>query len=240
MAINVPTGIKKILSDNEDTMLVCGVVYKNDIVVPAKFLGHYYGLNPRAVTAWEDRGLRAHELSLPRLKMYGLASTLRWYKNNTDMTQSARSSKIDPPTDTIDDEEDFSDVELDKVSKQEAERRYEIERVKNMMMKNDELDGKLVPVDDKDMALSSQAVMHVSMIRNITKSLPQMAQHKDAADIQEILTGMFESHVSEVKKISNKKFETDDTLYDIISSVISALGAEIEPSRIIQAINDIR
>jgi len=233
----------KLLEANPKMNLVKTDVYFADgrLLVPRIFVQEDMGVTSRSIMNWEKQGLESSPLSLPKLKLYDWKQLRQWHKENIDQKQSARSKtkNVEIDEDALDEDNPFAHLDLDKVPKVEAERRKEIEAVKKLMMQNDELEGKLVSVDDLDKAMAEQAAIHISDKTNDEKTLPTLLANKSKEEISNLLYKHNQDKIETLGRIVAKEFDCDETLYDVIFEVLGKFDAGISPKEIIKAINGI-
>lgn len=233
----------KMKEANPKVKLVQTNVYFADgrLLVPRIFVQEDMGVTSRSIMNWEKQGLEPSELSLPKLKLYDAKQLKQWHKENIDQKQSARSKtrNVEIDEDELDEDNPFAHMDLDKVPKVEAERRKEIEAVKKLMMQNDELEGRLVSVDDLDKAMAEQAAIHISDKTNDEKTLPTLLANKSQEEISELLYKHNQDKIETLGRIVAKEFDCDETLYDVIFSVLEKFDEGVSPKDIIKAVNDI-
>lgn len=212
------------------------------LLVPRIFVQEDMGVTSRSIMNWEKQGLECSSLSLPKLKLYDWKELRRWHKDNIDQKQSARSSKnrdVEIDEDDVDDDNPFANMDLDKVPKVEAERRKEIEAVKKLMMQNDELEGRLVSVDDLDKAMAEQAAIHISDKTNDEKTLPTLLANKSQEEISNLLYKHNQDKIETLGRVVAKEFDCDETLYDVIFAVLEKFDDGVSPKEIIKVIDGI-
>lgn len=234
----------KLHEAHPDIKITSTVVYfaDNRLLVPRIYVQEDMGVTSRSIMNWEKQGLEASPLSLPKLKLYDAKQLKQWHRDNIDQKQSARSSKnrdVDIDEDDLDEDNPFASMDLDKVPKVEAERRKEIEAVKKLMMQNDELEGKLVSVEALDKAMAEQAVMHIADKTNDEKTLPTLLENKSKEEISNILYRHNQDKIETLGRIVAKEFDCDETLYDIVFTILEKLDSNVSPNHIIKAINGI-
>lgn len=233
----------KMKEANPKVKLVQTNVYFADgrLLVPRIFVQEDMGVTSRSIMNWEKQGLEPSELSLPKLKLYDAKELKQWHKENIDQKQSARSKtrNVEIDEDELDEDNPFAHMDLDKVPKVEAERRKEIEAVKKLMMQNDELEGRLVSVDDLDKAMAEQAAIHISDKTNDEKTLPTLLANKSQEEISELLYKHNQDKIETLGRIVAKEFDCDETLYDVINAVLEKFDEGVSPKDIIKAVNDI-
>lgn len=220
------------------------VVYfaDNRLLVPRVFVQEDMGVTSRSIMNWEKQGLDSSPLSLPKLKLYDLKQLRQWHKDNIDQKQSARSSRgrdVELDEDADDEDNPFANMDLDKVPKVEAERRKEIEAVKKLMMQNDELEGRLVSVDDLDKAMAEQAAIHISDKTNDEKTLPTLLANKSQEEISNLLYKHNQDKIETLGRIVAKEFDCGETLYDVIFAVLEKFDDGVSPKEIIKVIDGI-
>ncbi len=80
---------------NPDKEIIAITVYfiNGVLHVTKAFIAQSMGVSERAVTTWQQQGLKRSEYSLPRFNLYDFEYVERWHKNNIDQKQSQRRKK---------------------------------------------------------------------------------------------------------------------------------------------------
>jgi len=231
--------IHQLESAHPDKKIVAHELYEIDgeILGGKKFVSSDMSVSERHITEWEKKGFKASPLSLPRLKLYNIKDLRKWHKDNVDQKQSKRrNSDIIDGTEEKDEHNKYAHLPIDEVPQVEAMRRKEIAALKKLLLQNDELEGRLVPADDLDRAMAEQAAMHISDKMNDEKTLPTLLENKSAEEISELLYEHNQEKVNMLKRIVQKEFVCDNTLYDIIFEILLKLEEDVNPDKIVEAI----
>ena len=204
-----------------------------------KGLAAIFGVQPTSIQGMKRKGLEIAEVSLPRLNLFDVDRSINWFKNNTDLSRATRRLSA-PQVETGEEEENpYSDVDLDKVPKAEAERRKEIEAVKKLILQNKALEGESIPIDDVDKNMATQAATHISHLTNSEKILPDLLENKSASDIQEILNDHNQKQIEQLYRITNSNIDSDAELYDVIQKVIDKIDLGVGVDAIMKGIDKV-
>ncbi len=164
-------------------------------------------------------------------------STIQLYSIHDIMATQSKGDICDDDADG-----DETSAPLEKVSIEEAKRRTEIERVKNLRLKNAQLIGELIPADQVDRELATQAALHISLLRNEQSVFPNILENKKREEIESIVMSYHHEEISRLGRILEKRSKEDigapvmsDLIYgileklddgDTIESMMDALGIE--------------
>ncbi len=136
------------------------------------------------------------------------------------------------------DENDFDDesgLSLEKVSLEEAKRRAEVEKVKNMRLKNAQLLGELIPSDQVDRELATQAALHISLLRNEQAVFPNLLEHKSREEI-EVLVRQY--HHDEIQRLHREleKRNLEALNSPVISDLILGILQKLDDGETVEGI----
>jgi len=168
------------------------------VLVTEKFLSDFYGVSGRTIRLWREKGLPLDPITVHNLNLYNLIDVINWQIENV----KGKSSIIKQTQRDFDDE---SDLDLSEVSKDEADRRLQIQKVLNEEIKHKELTGKLIPAEDTDKALAEIGAVHVAQYRGDLKLLPMLLENKPKHEITKILDEHYASRIEDMHKITNVK-----------------------------------
>ena len=194
------------------------------------------------IADWERKGLEEAQFSTRKLKLFPMDDLISWYKANTDVKQSKRTNKnisVNIGVEEEEDEDSEENTDLDKVTKQEAERRKEIEAVKKLMMQNKILNGENISIDDVDKNLATQAATHISHLSNSEKILPNLLENKSASDIQDILNEHNQMQIEQLYRITNKELTGEHELFDVFMKVINKIDDGVSVEVILEGVDKI-
>ena len=170
------------------------------VLVTEKFLSDFFGVSGRAVRLWREKGLPLDPITVHNLNLYNLIDVIKW---NLDNVKDGKSSIIlsKQTTNTVDE----SKVDLKDASKDEADRRLQIQKVLNEEIKHKELTGKLIPAEDTDKALAEIGAVHIAQYRGDLKLLPMLLENKPKHEITKLLDEHYASRIEDMNKITNVK-----------------------------------
>ena len=170
------------------------------VLVTEKFLSDFFGVSGRAVRLWREKGLPLDPITVHNLNLYNLIDVIKW---NLDNVKDGKSSIIlsKQTTNTVDE----SKVDLKDASKDEADRRLQIQKVLNEEIKHKELTGKLIPAEDTDKALAEIGAVHIAQYRGDLKLLPMLLENKPKHEITKLLDEHYASRIEDMNKIANVK-----------------------------------
>lgn len=170
------------------------------VLVTEKFLSDFFGVSGRAVRLWREKGLPLDPITVHNLNLYNLIDVIKW---NLDNVKDGKSSIIlNKQTTGVVDE---SNVDLKDASKDEADRRLQIQKVLNEEIKHKELTGKLIPAEDTDKALAEIGAVHIAQYRGDLKLLPMLLENKPKHEITKLLDEHYASRIEDMHKIVNVK-----------------------------------
>ena len=170
------------------------------VLVTEKFLSDFFGVSGRAVRLWREKGLPLDPITVHNLNLYNLIDVIKW---NLDNVKDGKSSIIlnKQTTNSFDE----SKVDLKDASKDEADRRLQIQKVLNEEIKHKELTGKLIPAEDTDKALAEIGAVHIAQYRGDLKLLPMLLENKPKHEITKLLDEHYASRIEDMNKIANVK-----------------------------------
>jgi len=231
--------LKKLISNNSTKDVKSEEMFFVDSIELAtvSYITTSMNCTSNTILYWEKKGLEKSSLSTRGLKLFDIKYLREWYAKNIDQTKSASSGDI--YTEEIDNENDFSGIDLDKVPKVEAERRKEIEAVKKLMMQNKILNGENISIDDVDKNLATQAATHISHLTNSEKILPDLLENKSASDIQDILSEHNQMQIEQLFRITNKELSGEHELFDVFQKVIDKIDDGIKVEDLIEGMDKI-
>jgi len=122
---------------------------------------------------------------------------------------------------------------IDDISIDEAKRRAEIEKVKNLQLKNAALLGEMIASDEVDRELATQAALHISLLRNEQAVFPNLLEGKSREDIDRIVRQYHHEEIERLNGIIEKRSKEKlgaPVLSNLIYGVIKKLsdGESIE------------
>ena len=218
-------------------MVLDAQIFLNDRrLVSRRDLRRVWNCSDETLKGYAKRGLPKHELSSTNFSVYDLRSSEEWRTANVDPKAGGALRKSRQEFDP-EDENSEVDVDIDKISYDEADRRKKITDLKLSMLKVAEAEGRLVPADDLDKAMAEQAIMHKTDKLNDEKVLPLLLEGKSASEIATLLYEHNQERLAQYDKLINTEFTTTATLYDIVEAVLQALAEGISPDQIVEAVN---
>ena len=173
------------------------------VLVTEKFLSDFFGVSGRAVRLWREKGLPLDGITVHNLNLYNLIDVIKWHLEN--VKEGSKSAIIIPHLNKGNDYGDESNLDLSEVSKDEADRRLQIQKVKNEEIKHKELTGKLIPAEDTDKVLAELGAVHVAQYRGDLKLLPMLLENKPKHEITKLLDEHYQSRIEDMHKITNVK-----------------------------------
>ena len=171
------------------------------VLVTENFLSDFYGITGRTVRVWREKGLQLDAITVHNLNLYNLIDVIHWHLVN--VKAGSKSAKI--KVQDYDYENDESNVDLENVSKDEADRRLQIQKVKNEEIKHKELIGQLIPAENTDKAMAELGAIHVAQYRGDLKLLPMLLENKPKHEITKLLDDHYQARIEDMHKLANKK-----------------------------------
>jgi DNA-binding transcriptional MerR regulator len=178
------------------------------VLVTEKFLSQFYNVTDRTIRLWKEKGLKVDPITVHNLNLFNLVDAIQWQLDNVDSKKSSIIKTDNKPT-----YEDELSLDLSKVSKEEADRRLQIQKVLNEEIKHKELTGKLIPAEDTDKALAELGAVHVAQYRGDLKLLPMLLENKPKHEISKLLDEHYKTRVEDMHKLVNVKNHTV-TIYE--------------------------
>jgi len=178
------------------------------VLVTERFLSDFYGVSGRAIRLWREKGLPLDAITVKHLNLYNLSVVINW--NLKNIKQKSKSSFIDEDINTE------LHKNIKEVTKEEADRRLQIQKVLIEQLKHDELVGKLVRADDLDKTLAEQAVMHKVSYMEDLETLPTLLQDMSKSSISNFLQDHYANRMENALTLMTKVFKEEDTLHSII------------------------
>jgi hypothetical protein len=196
------SSLKKLVKNYPDMKIESteSYVINGELVCTTNFITSLYNIHRNQIGKWVKQGLQPHRYSLPKLMLFSPIDVILWHKTNIKSTSKA--SKF-AGSDKYD--EDESKKDLSEVSKDEADRRLQIQKVLNEEIKHKELIGKLIPAEDTDKALAELGAVHVAQYRGDLKLLPMLLENKPKHEIQKLLDAHYKARVEDMDKLSKVK-----------------------------------
>lgn len=212
-------------------------IFLNDRrLVSRRDLRRVWNCSDETLKGYAKKGLPKHELSSTNFSVYDLRISEEWRTANVDPKAGGALRKSRQEFDP-DDEDSEVDLDIEKISYDEADRRKKITDLKLSMLKVAEAEGRLVPADDLDKAMAEQAIMHKTDKLNDEKVLPLLLEGKSASEIATLLYEHNQERLAQYDKLINTEFTATATLYDIVETVLQALTEGISPDQIVEAVN---
>ena len=223
--------VKFIKNNDDKDISLEEVCFVNGIeLVTVSYIMKSMGCIRDTISKWEKKGLARSELSERGMPLFDIKMLRKWYKNNIDHKQAARTSKNKVVEIEDDDDNPFAHLDIDSVPQQEAERRKSIESVKKLVLQNRLLDGESISITASDKNLATQAATHISHLTNSEKILPDLLENKSASDIQEILNDHNQMNIEQLYRLTNNELTGEHELFDIFYKIIEKIddGVDIE------------
>ena len=175
-----------------------------------------FQVTERTLHHWETRGFEISKYSVGSVKLYDIFELRLWYNSNIDQSRNAKNNLKVKATDKQNSlENEFEGVSLDSVPITEAQRRKEIEAVKKLVLQNKLISGESIDIEDVDRNLATQAATHIAHLTNSEKILPDLLEHKDSSDIQDIINEHNQMSIEHLYQLTNKEISGDHELYDV-------------------------
>jgi len=226
---------EKLAATNKGMVLDVQVLLNDRRLVSRRDLRRVWNCSDETLKGYAKRGLPKHELSSTNFSVYDLRSSDEWRTANVDPKAGGALRKsrqeFDPES-----EDSEVDVDIEKISYDEADRRKKITDLKLSMLKVSEAEGKLVPADDLDKAMAEQAIMHKTDKLNDEKVLPLLLENKSASEIATLLYEHHQERLAQYDKLINLEFSSPITLYDIVATVLNVLAEGRTPDEIVEAV----
>jgi hypothetical protein len=102
-------------------------------------------------------------------------------------------------------------------------------------MKEKNMAGELISIEDIDKAMAEQAVLHKTDIVNSEKIFPNLLENLEKSEIVKILKDQNQQRLESLDALIKKEFKCEETLYEVIIEVLEKLKEE-EPIDIINKI----
>lgn len=210
------------------------------VQVSSEMLEKLFHVSPRQVNTWQSKGLEKSEWSRPKIKLFDLEYAIKWRNTNIKESHSGRTKKQREIKVNPDGSIDERDLDIDDVSKEEAERRQMILKAKNEEIKLKEALGELVKAEDTDKAMAEQAVIHVANYQTDIKLLPLVLEYKSSGEIKGILDEHYEERISKLDKLMHKVVNVPDTIMDAVMEIVENINMGIKMSVTVKAIKSLR
>jgi len=226
----------------EDNIIGVEVFFINNVLhVNRKFLEKYMPTTDQTMRNWEKVGLRVSPYSFGRTKIYDLIYVLKWHKSNIDQEQSAKANRREGEGIPLDDEDQvlvqinkYGNLPLNQVPSVEADRRKSIAHVRKLLWQNDELEGKLISIEDIDKNMDTQARIHKTHMSMGEKNLPMLLSGKPIDEMEEIIHKYNQAQLDQLHSLMQKEYDSDETLSDIIDVALDLLSDGKNPKKIIK------
>jgi len=205
--------------------------YEHKLLLTVAQIAKIYGVSRNAVQRWDKP---KSERSDGVTKLYDAKKIILWHKDNINIKQSQRRSKVD--TREPSGENPFSDLPDSDVPKEELERRNEYEKLRKSRLNNEILEGNYIPVDDVDKTMATLAVMLMSSLKNHEKSAPTELANKKSHEIHKLIKDAHYDVTDRLDRLVKKEFDCDETLYEVIGAALKSLDKGMTPKEIIDRI----
>ena len=196
---------------NMDIVTADSFIINGELLCSVSFFVALYSVDRRQIPKWVKLGLKPHKFSLPKLLLFNPLDLVLWHKANIKSTSKA--SKF---ADTGKYDKDESELDLKDVSKDEADRRLQIQKVLIEGLKHKELQGQLVRADDLDKTLAEQAVMHKVCYMEDLETLPTLLQGMSKEEITDFLQDHYANRMENARELITKVYAEEDTLHEIV------------------------
>ena len=215
------------------------------ILVHRQDLSVILGVSTQSIKNYENKGLTRWGKSPNRVPMYNLINAIDWYRANIDTKHRATESNVEEESKDvqmwIEEFKKWENVPLKYLPKDEIERRREIEKYEQDSTKTKFSKGELVEADKQDLAMAEQAIIHISHLKSYKKLFPTLIPG-DASVIKSIVDKEFSRGVAELNKLVNpidERLEDDnDTLYDVVETLLSLLAKGESPKVLKAKLNE--
>ncbi len=234
--------LKKKYLENKIEEKSCFIIDKN-LYGGLFVIGAIFGVKPVTVKDWLNEGLVYSDFKVGSIHLIKVKTAVDWYRENK--RQSFARNKEKPKGKPIalpsqkDVEKMMNPANLEDLTQHEQDyldKLKTIEDIHTKRIKRKEAEGLLVNADDLDKAMSEQATIHLSDIANDEKVLPTILSNKSEQEIDII----FKQHKLErkkmIEKVVNKAYRCEETIIDVVQSVLKKMAENIEPDEIIRRI----
>jgi phage terminase Nu1 subunit (DNA packaging protein) len=201
-------------------------------VVSSNYLQQIWGVTDKTIRNYISQGMPVSKFSSSRFKIFDLIECISWRMATIDMSKSNVSKVQQKESQEETQESIVFEANRRKIiadaDKAEAEAKISQMKEKNMA-------GELISIEDIDKAMAEQAVLHKTDIVNSEKIFPNLLENLEKSEIVKILKDQNQQRLESLDALIKKEFKCEETLYEVIIEVLEKLKEE-EPIDIINKI----
>lgn len=195
---------------------------QNREVVTKRELMLLWKVDRKTIERYVGKGMPVHECSLKAFQVFDIVMCEEWRNKNINKSQSLKASKTKNIGVNIssDEEYDESDMELDDVSTEEAERRLKIKDniIKNYKIK--ELSGEFIKSETTDKITAELGATFIGWLVNSRETLSRDLANKSKGEIFSMLDDHFGKFINDLGKRLNTEYTEDHiTTYEFLHIV---------------------
>lgn len=208
--------------------------------VGTKFLELFFNVSERQIRNWKKKGFKESKHSQTKLTLFDLNYAIQWNAENISKSASKKTDSRRNISFNPDGTKNESNLPIDEVSKDEAERRQLIMKAKNEEIKYKEAVGELIPAEDQDRAMAELAAIHLSQYQNDKKLLPIILEKKSKQEIISTLDEHYADRIDTMDKLVHKEMDIPASMYDIILEAVESLNFGIKMGVLLEKIKNLR
>lgn len=207
----MPDILKNFKKANPDGSLVEGetFIYDGTLLITEEGIAAMFDVTVRAVLGWKKKGMQVHRTTAKGAKVYNVVYVIKWYENNFNKTIESQFQGVNE-----------ADLDISKISREEADRRLQIQKVKNEEIKHQELIGKLVPAEDLDRAMAEQAILHRTFYQDDLECLPPMLEKLDKSSMRKVLEDHYSRRMDNATEFIKKTYGAANSFHKKIMEFI--------------------